>query len=167
MYGRPVLRRAAIQEARDVRVLQVREDLALGEEALLEKARAEAMAHHLEGHLFLVGGVVAFGEKDNAHAAFADGAHEPIRADTLGHRGRREERRRVAQRRGRGEERFGFGVVMRAQQAVNLASQRRVALRRVGQEGGARRALVVERFGEDRARPTPELTRVTAGIGDR
>ncbi len=79
--------RAAVEQPRDVRMFQPCQDLALGPE-LPHALRIEQAAHHLDGDLLQELVVVAFGEVDGAHAAFAEHAHQAVRTEAF-ERGRR------------------------------------------------------------------------------
>lgn len=82
---RAVVRRAAVEQLGDVRMLEVRQVLALGEEAArelaVERVRAEDAADQLERDALLELAVGAFGEEHRAHAARRDLAHQPPAPD--------------------------------------------------------------------------------------
>ncbi len=67
-----VLGRVAVQQARDVRVIEAREDLPLVAEAAQHGLRIHAALDELDRDLLLVLPVGAPGEIDRAHAAAAD-----------------------------------------------------------------------------------------------
>ena len=71
---------AAIQEFGDIRVIEVRQDLAFGIEALERVIAEDAAADHLDGHHFAIQVVDAHGLVDRAHAALGDELHDAIRA---------------------------------------------------------------------------------------
>ena len=126
---------APVQHARDVRMLQAREDLALGAEALLGHGAAHIRAHELDRHFGLVQRVVAHGLEHLAHAAGTQEFHDAMGADALadamahaiagsraaGHRQRLglECRRRRVQRAAR--------LLVRRQQGFHFLAERRVA----------------------------------------
>ncbi len=77
--GNALLRRATIEQARDVRMFQAREDLALSAQPAADEGRAGPSVHQLDGDLLLVFVVDAASPVDLAHAADADGFDELIR----------------------------------------------------------------------------------------
>ena len=79
--GRAVRRAPAVEQSRDVRVLQRRQDLPLRAQPALHLAREHAAADQLDGDLLLILLVGALGEIDVAHAARAELAHDAIRAE--------------------------------------------------------------------------------------
>ena len=78
--GRAVGREAAVQQAGDVGVLEGRQHLPLGAEALAGIRIARAGAHELDRHLELILAVGARGAVDQAHAAAPDDASQAPRA---------------------------------------------------------------------------------------
>ena len=105
----------AVEEARDVRVLEAGEDLALLAEAPEDGLRVHAPAHDLHGDALLERPVGALAKVHGAHPAVADLLEDLPRADPrarrLGRRGRRfEEPTRVRVRR---EERRHLGLELR------------------------------------------------------
>ena len=79
MIGGSVGQGAAIEKMRDVRMIELGEDLPLDLEARLHSAAEGAAVHHLDGDLLLEFGVGALGEEDFAHAARTQGAQHAIR----------------------------------------------------------------------------------------
>src|SRR5262249_34896608 len=83
--GAPVLSRAAVQEARDVGVLEPGEDLPLVAETPDDRSAAEAGGYDLERGLLAELPARADGEIDRPHAPLADLADDPPRAhDVVG-----------------------------------------------------------------------------------
>ncbi len=80
---RAVRRAPAIEQSRDVRVLQRRQDLPLHAQPALHLAREHAAADQLDRDLLLVFLVGALGEIHVAHAAGAELAQDPISAEPL------------------------------------------------------------------------------------
>ncbi len=80
---RAVVEHAAIQQPRDVRMLQARENLALRVEAAQHGLGVHAVLDHLDRGALLELPVVALGEVDRAHPAAADFAHHAPRAQPL------------------------------------------------------------------------------------
>ena len=79
-------RYAGVDEARDVRMAEPREQAALALESLFAARRAGAhqrQIEQLDGGAALEPSVRAFREPDAPHAALADGRDEPVRADTM------------------------------------------------------------------------------------
>lgn len=74
---------AAIEQARDVAMIEGRQYLAFGLEALLGERAPHVGAHQLDGHFGLVLIVGTHCAEHIAHAARAQHAHHAIRADTL------------------------------------------------------------------------------------
>ena len=89
-----VLRDARVVQACDVRMLERGEDLALLRSAL-GQLRQRPPVRQLQGDLPPQDAVSALGQPDRAHAAFADGAQQPIRADHATHDRRGRDRRRT------------------------------------------------------------------------
>ena len=81
--GRAVRRAPAVEQPRDVRVLQRRQDLPLHAQPALHLAREHAAADQLDRDLLLVLLVGALGEIHIAHAAGAELAHDPVRTQAL------------------------------------------------------------------------------------
>src|SRR5262249_7986961 len=74
---------AAIEERRDIRVLQLGENLALSAESLQDEVGGHAAAHELDGHAALVVVVVALGKMDRAHSAASELADQAVMAHAL------------------------------------------------------------------------------------
>ena len=74
---------AAVEQARDLRVLKPGQDLPLGAEATEEDVALEAGRDTFESDLLLELAVHTFGQKHRAHAAAADFADQPVRPDAL------------------------------------------------------------------------------------
>ncbi len=81
--GLAVRRDARVVEARDVRVGERGEDLALAREALGDRARPCAEVRELERHRPREAAVRALGEPHRPHAALAQRRHEPPGADAI------------------------------------------------------------------------------------
>ena len=86
--GRAGFGAAAVQQSRDVRVVEIGENLAFLDETLdLFGCRTQPV-NHLDGYLLLELVVRSFGEVDLAHTALADDFQQAIRTDPLiAHRG--------------------------------------------------------------------------------
>ena len=87
--GKAVRRRAAIEEGRDVGVIERREDLALVPEALDDQLRVHAPANHLDGDAPLELVVGAPGQVDRSHPAVSDALLDAVgteRAADIGFR---------------------------------------------------------------------------------
>ena len=80
-YGTPSARDAAVEQPRDVGMVERRENLSLGAEAVVIDLGVEAGAQQLERDLLLERAVGALGEEHARHAAAADLANDAIRAD--------------------------------------------------------------------------------------
>ena len=76
-----VVGRVAVQQVRDVRVIEARKDLPLVAEAAQHGLRIHAALDELDRDLFLVLPVGAPGEIDGAHAAAADALRDFVVAD--------------------------------------------------------------------------------------
>src|SRR5258708_38747133 len=76
-----LLRRPTVDEPRDVGMLQVCQDLALGLEALDHELRAGPFPAQLDRHLLLVLVVIPDRPVDRPHASVADLAQHAIRPD--------------------------------------------------------------------------------------
>ena len=75
-YESPSARHAAIEQTRDVRMLERREDPALVPKSLQGERAASAGADDLDGDLLLECLVGAGGEIDDAHAAMSELAED-------------------------------------------------------------------------------------------
>ena len=76
-----VVAHARVEQARDVRMRQAREDLAFAGEAQAQVRIDQARAQQLQRDAALIQAVGARGQPHLAHAAFAEHAFEAIRAD--------------------------------------------------------------------------------------
>ena len=83
MYGRAVGGRAAVEQARDVRMIERRQDLAFELQPALHMSRQGPASDQLDRDLLLELLVGAIREEDLAHAATPETAHDAIRADPL------------------------------------------------------------------------------------
>ena len=72
---------AAVEELRDVRMAQRREDLPLGEKSPLDLPVVEAAADDFDRHAAAELAVVTLGEVDDAHAAASELAQHLVRSD--------------------------------------------------------------------------------------
>src|SRR5215207_3921907 len=84
LHGEPrraVFRDASVDQRRDIRVGEPRENLAFVEKAPLHVWVGERRAGELEGHLVVKLIVVALRQVDRAHAAAADLTYDAKRAD--------------------------------------------------------------------------------------
>ena len=75
--------RAAVEQPRDVRMIERRQDLAFELQPALHLARQQPAPHQLDRDLLLELLVGALGEEHLAHAAAAEAAHDAIGADAL------------------------------------------------------------------------------------
>ncbi len=73
----------AVEQARDVRVLECREDLPLHAQAALNLRREQPAAHDLQRDALLILLIGALREVHVAHAAGAELAHDAIAAEHL------------------------------------------------------------------------------------
>jgi hypothetical protein len=80
----PILGDAAVQQPRDVRMHEGRQNLPLGDEALVQRIGHVARANQLDRDLMLELPIGALGEVDDTGAATTDLANEVIRADAAG-----------------------------------------------------------------------------------
>jgi hypothetical protein len=92
--GAPVRRLAAVQQARDVGVLEPRQRLALAAKPFDRLLVALEAGHELDRDLLGVGVVGAFGQPDLAHAALPQQPHQSIGANAPVWRLRAARRRR-------------------------------------------------------------------------
>jgi hypothetical protein len=69
---------AAIQEARDIRMVELGEDLPLDPEAGLSAPHHGAAVHHFDGDFLFELGVGAFGEENLAHTADTQGLQNSV-----------------------------------------------------------------------------------------
>ncbi len=75
---------AAIKQARDLRMLQARQNLALAQKTQIQPETGQIPTDQLERHPLCISAVVALGEEHLAHAAAADATHDPVRPAALG-----------------------------------------------------------------------------------
>jgi hypothetical protein len=80
-----VRRAAAVEQARDVRVIQAGEDLPFGAEPPHDRLGVHSALEDLQGDALVEDVVVAHGQEDRAHAALAELAHEPVGAQARVH----------------------------------------------------------------------------------
>ena len=155
----PIGSDAALEQARDARMLERREDLSLlGEAAQQHAILIESVAHHLERDTRGELGVVARGEIHGSHAAAAEHVVDDVRADA---RGRGElaldEQRLRPRDRARARRRRDLGVARGDEQLLDGRAQRRVAAAGRVEIGGPRFRRELERGVEDRLDALPEL----------
>ena len=74
--------RPTIEKTTDVRMLQLREDLAFAVETLPRLPIGERQRQQLEGDLLFEGAIVSLGQIDSRHAAAGDFANDAIRTET-------------------------------------------------------------------------------------
>jgi hypothetical protein len=75
--------RPAIQQVRDVWMIQLRENLALDLKARVDRAAGRAAAHHFDGHLLFEFGIRTLGKENLSHAADTQGAQYAILSDAI------------------------------------------------------------------------------------
>jgi hypothetical protein len=118
----PRLGRAAVQQPRDIRMIEAREDLALVAESLHDVRRVVARSDQLDGNLLLVRVIRASCPIDLAHSAGAYQLDQAIRADVptdpgvrheLGRGGGRRIQEFIARRFVRREQRFELAAKLR------------------------------------------------------
>ena len=112
---------AAVDQPRDVGVIELREDLPLALEPRDAVLDAEAEPDHLDRRPALERLVHALGQVDGAHAAAADAPQDPVRPDVQARQVRAEQREPVGGGRRQEGARRGIGV----EQGAQLARQRR------------------------------------------
>ncbi len=95
----PVRRHSGVEELRDVRMAEGRQNVAFAAEAALHRAPGEVGVRQLEGDLAFVGAVAPGGEPDDPHAAASELAFEGVGADAVSG----EDRELVVRRRRRGQ----------------------------------------------------------------
>ena len=138
-YGSAVGRGAAVEQARDVRMLQAGHDLPLEAEVADHVVQVEAPPDDLDRDFFLKTLVGALGAVDGAHAAAADVFDDPVRA-------RASADQRVARRLRRASQGLAIlfvgldqGLHLFAQFAVAFAGARQVVVALGGGPAAARR----------------------------
>src|SRR5215831_12845438 len=73
----------AVEQARNARVVERRENLSLGAEALVVDLRVEPRAQQLERNTLLERAIGTLGQEDSRHAAAPDLLYDPVRTDPL------------------------------------------------------------------------------------
>ena len=134
---------AAVEEARDVRVIQTRENLALPAEALNDSGRVESRAHQLQRDLLLVLAIGANGREHFAHAAATELRNDVVRPDPMAHAGGRvcmQQVRRDSRAHGRHFQKACARELVGSQQRPDLATKLRIVAARRCE---VRRALVI------------------------
>ena len=86
--GLAVGRRAAVEQASDVRMIEPREDLPLAQEAPPDPLGVETGLQKLQRHALLELPVAALGDPDLSHAAAPEKRHEDVGTDSLASLGR-------------------------------------------------------------------------------
>ena len=81
--GRAVRQGAAVHEMRDVRMIELGQDLALNFDPRMDSAGERAAVNHLDGDFLVELRIRAFGEVNLAHAAHPQGAQHPIGSDAV------------------------------------------------------------------------------------
>ena len=146
---------ATVQQPRDVGMVQVGQDLALGAEAAQHLLAVHAPAHQLQRHLLAVLVVGAHGAVDHAHAAGAHPLDDAVGADQLALEGI------VGQIAGRGIPGRRSGqeivVVVGGQQRGQLGCQGRILGLQRGQPRGPFTRRQVGEFGEEGGDCPPAL----------
>src|SRR5215469_12971820 len=138
------VKEAAIEQPRDVGMLEAREDLALGVEAAQHCIGIHAALDDLDGGALLELAVGAFGQVDGAHAAAAELTHHAPRAEHLGSTVEIEE--------------VGIGLVA-AQQGEDFPPEFLIAGAGFVDEALAPVAGDVERIGQNLFDPAPAFRR--------
>ena len=80
MIGAAVRQRAAIHQMRDIRMIELRQNLPLDLKARMHCHRERAAMHHFDGDLLLKLGIGALGQVNLAHPARTQGAQHPVRS---------------------------------------------------------------------------------------
>ncbi len=133
--------RAAIQQARDVAMVEAGEDLPLGSEALLGQAGTHVGAHELDGDFGAILIVIAHRVEYITHAAGAQHADDPVRANAFTNAAARGTRggKRLGAEVGRNPVGKPARLLMRVEQRLHLGEQPRVV---AGCEHEKRRPVV-------------------------
>ena len=131
---------AAVEQPRDVRMLEPGEDLALVSKALQHGVAIHAALDEFDGGAHRELRIVALAKKDGAHAAATQLAHDAIRADVTGFRENRrgdalDSRRRIADKRA-GLRRRRAGAV-RLPRAARHRRRTQPQARRARRSGGS------------------------------
>ena len=149
--GQPLVGRAAVEQAGDVRVVQGGEYLALISEAAQHLLRVHATLDELDGDALFIGVVGAARQVDRAHAATSELADDPVGADHGPLDRRRLSAREYRRRPLKQAVNKPLSLVVRREQRLDLAAQRRIIRDKPRLKNPrARRALV-------QARPPPTL----------
>ena len=162
-----VARQAAVDEVRDPRMLEQRQDASLFEEAAVHRLTGARLPNQLERHALLELRALALGEVDHAHAAVSQLAHDSEGTRSLRRRGgagrRVVEQHRRELRRRRLEElaRAIVGVEQRrtrSRSAASLAARlaRRTASRSLGSRSSA--ASKISSTCRKRSRDAPSMS---------
>ncbi len=154
---------AAVEEARDVRVLKARENLALAEKAPQNLSAVRPAADQLECDLLFELAVGAIREEHTAHATVANLAYQPVRPDAIaglvllvgGVRGGRRDQPRGVHHRWSVEELRGVRVG--GDESVHPRAEDGVAGARSIERLRAHRGLEVQHVVEDRLDSGPFL----------
>ena len=144
-----------------MRVIERGEDLALGEEALVQLVGVLTRAQHLHGDAAPVLAVVALGEVDDAHPAAPELAQHAVRTDPPPARTIREHGGDMD--RSRDVQRASFLFVGRQEQ-LDLASQGRVVATPLLEPGRATFCRHVEGVVENRVDCRAEVRRGRRGV---
>ena len=92
--GGPVREGATVHEMRDVRVIELRQDLPLDFDPRMDSAGERAAEDHFDGDLLLELRIGTFGKVNLAHAADTQGAQHAIRSDSVAFHGSKHAPRR-------------------------------------------------------------------------
>ena len=169
--GHAILGGPAVQQPRDVGMIQGRQDAPLLEEPLHQRAARRSAAHDLDRHLLLEGGIGALREVHHGHPALSQLPDDPVGPDRSARDGRRGalERRRGDRLRGAaGHDRRGFqevaGSGVRAQEGFHLAAQRLVPRAGLRQPGRTLGVGALQRIGGDLLHPQPAFGAHAGGL---
>ena len=148
---------AGIEQARDVRMLQPRQDLPFAGEAQAQVRIGEAGAQQFQRDAALVEPVVAARQPDLAHAAFAEHALEPVRTDAgIGPRAGHRRDQRLGQE--------ILGAVLQHQQFLEIGGELRILHAQCGKPLRARCVVELEHRIEQGGQPLPAFG-VHGGFG--
>jgi len=154
------VRYAAVEELGDVRVIERREDLTLGSEALVQLIGVPARAQHFHGGAAPELAVVALGEVHDAHPAAAELTRHAVWSDPPPSRKVRAHGGDV----GRGRDVQRALLLVSSQKELDLASQRHVIATPHVEPGGAAIFRNVESVVEDRVDRAVTIRRMIGGI---